>query len=85
MAFRYKEIDIGLVHGIQKERAYSETPKGNREDFFRDLNSIDAEEVFHKYFPYTLKVRLLQYGRYISFKMGIYKVLKKVWDFIKNR
>lgn len=84
-AFSYKEIAVELVYGIEKERAYSETAKGNREDFYRNLNSTDAEEVFNKYFPYTLKVRFLQYARYISFKMGVYKVLKKVWDFIKNR
>lgn len=83
--FFYKEMTVESIFGIGKEKAYSETVKGNREEFFRDLNSLDAEELFHKYFPYTLKVRFLQYARYMSLKLGIYKTLKKVWDLIKNR
>ena len=83
--FRYKEITVESALGTKKERAYSETAKGNREEFFKDLNSLDPEEAFHKYFPYTLKVRFLQYARYMSLKLGIYEVLKKVWNFIKNR
>ncbi|RNC29192.1 MAG: NAD(P)H-quinone oxidoreductase subunit I, chloroplastic [Candidatus Dichloromethanomonas elyunquensis] len=82
-SFRWKEIGIESVSDTGKERAYSEATTFHRDEFFLDLNSQDPEKVFHKYFPYTWKVRFLHNTRYWSYRLGIYPVLKKMWNVMK--
>lgn len=56
-----------------------------REQFFKDLNTLDEETVFKKYFPITLKVRAEKYGRLILLKTGMYKKVLKLGKKIRKR
>mgnify|MGYP004501953803 CR=1 FL=1 len=66
------------------ERAFEEKTNCNRDAFYRDLHMYSPERVFDQYMPYTLKTAILQYGREITYKLGIYKYMKKIWNNIKN-
>ncbi len=55
------------------------TKRGERRaDFFADINSMEAEECFRKYFPMTAKVKLEKFVRNTSERMGIYKHVKRL-------
>ncbi|WP_295940075.1 Coenzyme F420 hydrogenase/dehydrogenase, beta subunit C-terminal domain [uncultured Alistipes sp.] len=57
-----------------------------REAFFNDLNAMEPEACFAKYFPVTLKVRLEHALRLASHRLGIYQFVKKVYKvFFKNK
>ena len=60
-----------LVHSVP------ENPK--RKEFFADLNSLSTEEVFQKYFPITIRHRLEKQARLWSNRLGIYKIMKKIF------
>ena len=74
-----------LLDGGKKERAYAEKLKIDRNQFFVDLDSLGADAFFEKYFPTSMKVRFLGAVRLFSYRIGIYNVLKKVWNIYKNR
>lgn len=52
-----------------------------RDKFFIDANKLDEKELFEKYFPDTVKVKIERYGRKILLKTGIYK---KILNFGKK-
>lgn len=80
--YRYKCLPEGE---IKFERAFEEKfDLGLKEAFYQDLHRYPPEKVFSKYMPYTLKIAILQYGRMISYRIGVYKILKKSWNRIKN-
>jgi len=81
--FYLKEVEVSRLRGVN-EKAYQEKLV-DRDKFFHDLNSRPASEVFDKYFPETIKVKFLKNARFLAYKTGAYKVMKKVWDTIKNR
>ena len=66
------------------ERAFEEKATCNRDAFYHDLHLYSPEKVFGQYMPYTPKIAILQCGRMITYKLGVYKYLKKVWNYIKN-
>lgn len=83
-AYRYKCLAEDSVGG--RERAYEEkVDLKYRENFFQELHIETPEVVFEKYMPYTLKIAVLQYGRMITYKLGVYKSLKKIWNYVKNK
>ena len=68
----------------KKEVAYSENRKNQRTEFFHDIDLLDADTFFDKYFPSTIKVKVLGIVRYTTYRLGIYRTLKKIWDYFKN-
>ena len=68
----------------KKEVAYSENRKNQRTEFFHDIDLLDADTFFDKYFPSTIKVKILGIVRYTTYRLGIYRTLKKIWDYFKN-
>lgn len=55
-----------------------------REAFFVDLNLLDAEVCFHKYFPVTLRHRLEKQARLWTARLGLYKYIKKIFKAING-
>lgn len=56
-----------------------------REEFFRDANKLSEQELFEKYFPYTIKVKAEKYGRLFLLKTGIYKPVLNLGKKIRKR
>lgn len=49
-----------------------------RNAFLSDASVLDGASLYKKYFPIGIKHNLLYYGRYISVKIGVYPILKKI-------
>lgn len=80
--YRYQCLPDGEV---KFERAFEEKVDMKLKDaFYQDLHKYPPEKVFNEYMPYRLKNAVLQYGRMFAYKLGVYKLLKKVWNKIKN-
>ena len=56
-----------------------------REKFFDDINNLDEEYVFRKYFPDTYKVKIERNARKFLLKTGVYKPLLKMGKLIRKR
>lgn len=70
---RVNEIDITL------------TAHPLREQFFEDLNLLPPKELFNKYFPIKVKNRLEKTVRIITFKLGAYALIKRVYVALVGR
>ena len=76
--FDYKKIDVDdIVQGV-KEMYFSVSKNQNRENFFKDINQLEEEEFFNKYFPDNIKVKVERTIRKVLAKLGIYNKIKKV-------
>ena len=67
-----------LVAGV-KEMFTSVKQNNNREQFFIDANIMSGKELFDKYFPDTIKVKLERTARLFCYKTGIYSVVKHTY------
>lgn len=87
IAKTHKVNEIDVEKSINNFLAMFQPIKKNnkREQFFKDINTLDEETVFKKYFPITLKVRFEKYGRLILLKTGIYKKILKLGKKIRKR
>ncbi len=57
----------------------------NRNQFFKDANSLSDEELFKKYFPDNFKVKLERNARKILLKTGLYKKILSIGKKIRKR
>jgi len=79
------EIDVeSAIKGV-KELTEGPIPHPQREAFFEDLNALPAEDVFEKYFPITLRHRLEKQARLWSNRLGIYKIMKKIFKCVYRK
>ena len=65
-----------LVNNV-REMYYSVNKNNKREQFFIDINKMDVQQFFKKYFPDNLRVKLERNIRKILVKTGIYKNCKE--------
>ncbi len=73
-----KEISCeDAVRGV-KEMVRPTKRGEKREAFFADLNAMDADACFKKYFPMTPRVRVEKFVRNTSERLGIYKHVKRL-------
>lgn len=77
--FIWLEVEPDKLVKGSKEIFESVPAHVKRKQFFIDASCMNGEELFTKYFPDTLKVRLEHAVRMAFFKMGIYKVAKKAF------
>ncbi len=61
---------------VEMFKSSPQNPK--RQEFFEDVNSMSAEELFNKWTPITLKVRLNKLLRNILARLGMYYTVKKI-------
>ena len=73
-----------LVEG-SKEIFESVAAHEKREQFFQDAGVMSGEELFNKYFPTTVRVKIEHAVRMAFFKLGIYKAAKKVFVKVTHR
>ena len=66
-----------LVNNL-REMYYSVNKNNKREQFFIDINKMDVQQFFKKYFPDNLRVKLERNIRKILVKTGIYSKTKKI-------
>jgi hypothetical protein len=79
---------INVENAIRGVREMTECVPQNkrRVDFFHDLNLIQPQMVFQKYFPEDTHVRIERYIRLLSYRLGIYGQMKKIFKlFYKNK
>lgn len=83
--FDYVEIEPDkLTEGVAEMFSSVEKPQ-KRERFFADAEKMGSEELFKKYFPVTMRVRLEHFVRMLCYRLGIYSVLKKVFVKITHK
>lgn len=76
--YRYKGLsNTQLKKTTQNALSTFGKDKDKRKVFFEDANKLSGKELFNKYYPRTVKVKLLQYGRFITYRLGIYGYIKK--------
>ncbi len=75
----YANIGTELLRKTVHNQLYTTSQNSIRRlEFFEDAHNLNGRDLIDKYFPYSFKVFILHYGRYITFKLGIYDYLKKV-------
>lgn len=74
---------------VENDEIVLNKPKnsGNMTDFdydmfYQDLDKLTPKQFFGKYAPLSAKIQILRYGRMVTYKLGIYKTIRK---FIRNR
>lgn len=74
---RCKEVDPDkLVRGV-KEMYESVPLNSKRKQFFQDARELSGKELFEKYYPITVKIKLMTVTRKVLLKTGAYKTAKK--------
>lgn len=73
-----------LTDGV-KEMFQSVGCNEKRNDFFIDANVLSGDELFNKYFPETVKVKLERSIRVFCYKTGIYNFAKRTAKKILNK
>jgi hypothetical protein len=56
-----------------------------REQFFKDAQTMEAEDLFNKYFADTMKIKVERYGRLFLLKTGLYKRILSLGKKIRKR
>lgn len=75
---RYTEVTPDQLTAGVKEMFRSVGGNPKRDAFFADANSMPGDELFHKYFPETIKVKLERTVRIICYRTGIYSGAKRI-------
>lgn len=73
-----------IVDGV-KEIFEPSKRNPKRNEFMADLNRIDAESLFEKYFPNTIKVKIKRFVRIALYKLRIYKFIKNFYSIILKK
>ena len=83
--FMWIEVNPDKLIEGSKEIFESPVAHDKRGQFFKDAGSMNGEDLFNKYFPNTIKVKVEHAVRMAFFKLGIYKVVKKVFVKVTHR
>ncbi len=76
--FKYTEIPVEQAIRNVRELKNSPIPNANREKFFDDINVLEVEQFFNKYFPDSFKVKLERNIRKILVKTKFYNKIKNM-------
>lgn len=83
--FNYKEIEVDKIVSDSKELVNSTKLNSCNEKFFEDLNKMDINQLFIKYFPDTVKVKSERFMRKTLVNTKGYKNIKKIGKKILRR
>lgn len=83
--YNYVQVNPEKLIEGSKEVKESVAPNDKRKEFFDDANRMNGVELYKKYFPDTLKVKLERIIRLGCYKLGIYAVAKKVFVKITHK
>jgi len=76
-SFYYKEIDAKKLIDSSYEMTHSVSKNPKREQFMFDLGELSTENLFRKYFPIDIKVRIKKAGREFLYRIGIYAWVRR--------
>ena len=76
--FCYEQVSVEALVNNVREMYYSVNKNKKREQFFIDINQMEEQKFFQKYFPDDLRVKLERNIRKMLVKTGIYNKTKKV-------
>lgn len=80
----WKEVSADDLTAGVREMVKSVRMNPKRDEFFRDANILSGSELYEKYFPETIKVKIARFLRVGMCKLGIYAVIKRLITRIKN-
>ena len=73
------EIDADEATKGVKELICSVPINPKREHFFRDLNSMNVDKVFNKYYPITIRHILEKHILILMYRIGLYQFIKRLY------
>lgn len=76
--YNYMLVDVKELVSDSKEMRTNIKGNTRRMQFFKDINALEEVQVFEKYFPNTIKVRMEKIGRRIFIKFKFYKKIKNL-------
>lgn len=76
--YKFKEIEVDFLTENVKEMLHSVNLPIKRKSFFEDINKMEEDEFFKKYFPDSIKVKLERTIRVFLAKTGLYKKIKSL-------
>lgn len=79
----YEKIDVATLIKDVKEIDTSVKFNFKRDDFFKDLQVLNADDLFNKYFKETLKIKIERIIRRLSAKIGLYGFVRNIYNKIK--
>lgn len=74
--FNVEKVENKDIVKDVREMLYSVNLPQKRKDFFYDINKLNEDKFFNKYFPNNMKVKLNKITRIVLIKIGIYKQTK---------
>ncbi len=76
---RLIEINTNKLTKGVREMFHSVPYNPKREQFFVDLNNMEAKDFFNKWFPITFRVKMNAFIRLSCHKLGIYTLAKRLF------
>ena len=76
--FEFEEVNPDIVVKDVKEMYRSTIESKKRKEFFEDMQELNEEKLFDKYFPDSINVKIERSIRVALTKTGLYKNIKKV-------
>jgi len=73
-----ERIDVELAIAGVREMIKSVPTNPKREVFFKDLSVLEPSVFFRKYFPNNIRARLEKNARIVSYKLGVYQLMKNI-------
>ncbi len=82
--YDYVEIPVSqLINDLKELRVSVSKPK-NREQFFKDMNSMEVNSFFNKYFSNNIKIKMKRFLKIFLAKTGLYNRIKHIVYKIKG-
>jgi len=75
---KLSEVSADRLTQNVREMSCSISTNPLREDFFSDLNHMNAEDCFHKYYPISLRSVVEKRLRLFFLRVGVYKYVKRL-------
>lgn len=73
------EIDVNdAIRGV-KELTESVPENSKRDLFFKDINTMNVQDCFDKYYPLTIRHIIEKRIRIMMYKIGVYQSIKKIY------
>ncbi len=76
--FKFVEVPVEDAIKGSKEMIFPTDLNVSRDEFFYDLNRLDTESLFNKYFPINIKTRTEKFFRVKLINVPFYKKIKKI-------
>ena len=82
---KYKEVDASQLVINCKEMYESVKENSQRKKFFLDAQKLSGKDLFNKYYPITVKVKIKTLLRKLLLITGSYSTVKKILNKVRGR